>query len=63
MDPRVRRSPYHDPPENEIFLTQYQIRIVRTRRILFLIGHLLCVYALYLIFTGQVHKYTVFLGK
>ncbi|KAK7583915.1 hypothetical protein V9T40_004878 [Parthenolecanium corni] len=60
MDPRVRRSPYHDPPENEVFLSQKDIIYVRARRVLFLIGHLFCLHALYLVFSGQVHRYTLF---
>lgn len=63
MDPRVRRSPYHDPPENEVFLSQKDIIYVRARRVLFLIGHLFCLHALYLVFSGQVHRYTLFWCK
>lgn len=59
MDPRVRSSPYVEPPENEVKLSWSERFTIRRRRVFFIIIHLMALLGLYYCLTGRVRVYTI----
>lgn len=63
MDPRVRTSPWADPPENEVKVSFSDAVTIRRRRIFFILIHLMALVALYYCVIGRVSVYTMLWGK